>query len=189
MKRRWISVGCVLLSTLLLVSLVGFSWGVSGTRFKIGEAITFEVRDSTTWWWGCCSCSETRVLGWRIANNAGQTLHSVVLPGPGVPASTWQGSWDQFDANGLAVAAGQYKLLVDTSAGTLSRCFSIYDPCGCVSCYSPCSSCACEELSSITDCSCKVSLVFVDNCQVGCFPLFWWGGCCGSSTSTGCGCP
>jgi len=185
-KRRWISVGCVLLSALLLVSLVGFSWGLSGTRFKIGEAVTFEVQDSPTWWWGCCSCSETLVLGWRIANSAGQTLHSVVLNAP-VSASIWQGTWDQLDATGLAAVAGQYKLYVDTSAGTLTRCFSIYDPCGsCGSCYSPCSTCACEEVSSITDCSCKVSLVFVSNCQAGCFPLLWWGGCCGSS---GCGCP
>lgn len=189
MKRRRISIGCVLLSTLLLVSLIGFSWSLSGTRFRIGEAITFDVQDSTTWWWGCCSCTDTLVLGWRIANSAGQTLYSVVLSAP-IAASAWQGTWNQTDATGLAVAAGQYRLYVDTSAGTLSRCFSIYDPCGCGSCYSPCTACtSCEDLSSITDCACKVSLVFVSNCQVGCFPLFWWGGCCGSTTTTGCGCP
>jgi hypothetical protein len=173
---------------LLFVSLVGFGWGLSGTRFEVGEAITFEVQDSTTWFWGCCCncCEETMILGWRIANTSEQTLYSVVLDTPAY-ASTWQGVWNQLDAGGVAVAAGQYKLYVDTSAGTLSRCFSIYDRCAC-NCYSPCSACACADVSSITNCACKVSLVFVDNCSVGCFPLFWWSGCCGSSCS-GCGCP
>lgn len=188
MKRRWVFVGCVLLSALLFVSLAGFGWSLLGNRYKIGDTITFEVQDSTTWWWGCCSCTETLVLGWRISNSAQQTLYSVVLDAP-VSASFWQGSWDQVDATGLAVAAGQYKLFVDTSAGTLSRCFSTYDPCGCAGCYSPCSSCACEEYGSITNCACRASLVFVSNCQVGCFPLFWWGSCCGSSVTAGCGCP
>jgi len=187
-KRRWVSIGCLLVSTVLVVSLVGFGWSLSGDRFKVGETITFEIQDTTTWWWGCCTCAETLVLGWRIVNSAEQVVAFAMLE-PHLAASAWQGVWTQLDANAVAVGTGHYKLYVDTSEGTLSRCFTIYDPCACNRCYSLCGDCyVCEDISSITNCACKVSLVFVQDCQIGCFPLFWWGGCCSSATS-GCGCP
>jgi len=180
-KRRWISIAGVLLAVLLFSALVGHAASGStlfGTRFKLGATIQFAVEDSTIWWWGCCCncCSETLVLGWRIVNTAEQTIYSAPLTAP-VSASMWQGSWNQVDASGIAAAAGQYKLYVDTSAGTLSRCFTIYDPC--CRCCSPCSVCSCEQVTSISDCACRTTLVFVDSCQTGCFPFFGWlSGCC-----------
>jgi len=187
-KRRWISVGGLLLAVLLLTVVVSHAASGStlfGTRFKLGETIQFRVEDSTSWWWGCCCCTETLVLGWRIVNTSEQTLYSAAFNAP-VSASQWQGSWNQVDANSAAVSAGQYKLYVDTSVGTLSRCFTIYDPC-CRCGWSPCSVCSCEQVTSISDCACRTTLVFIDTCQTGCFPFFGWGGgwcssCCGCSS-------
>jgi len=181
-NRRCLSIGSVLLVAILLIALMGtVATGSTlfGSRFKLGETIEFKIQDSTTWWWGCGSCcAESIVLGWRIEDGSGMTIYATALD-PVMGASMWIGTWNQVDANGLGVPAGQYKLLVDTSVGTLSRCFSLYDPCntcwgGCTTACSPC----CEDLSSISECYCKTSLVFVDTCQTGCFPLFWWGGCC-----------
>lgn len=165
-----------------------------GTNYNLGEEIQFRVEDSTTWWWGCCACEESVVLGWRVVNTYEQVVYSVIHDAP-VSSSLWRGSWLQQDMNGLAVAAGQYKLYVDTSVGTLSRCFTLRDPCGCnwgtSWCASSCTSCVCEDVPSITTCACKTTLVFVDDCNTGSFPFFWWGcNTCTSTTSSSCSsCP
>jgi hypothetical protein len=157
-----------------------------GTRFNLGTPIQFQVEDSTTWWWGCCSCPPSQVLGWRVTTSAGAIVYSVIHDVP-VPAAAWVGTWTQVDMNAQAVTAGMYVLYVDTSAGMLSRCFTLYDPCGCGSCYSPCWSCACQEVPTITECACRTSLVFVDTCTSGCFSLFGWLGC--GCAPCGGGCP
>jgi hypothetical protein len=174
----------------LLASSIAGAAGTSstffGTRFKTGESIQFKVEDTTTWWWGCCSCSESVVLGWRVTAATGQSVYSIVHDAP-VSSSMWQGSWAQIDMNGVQVPVGQYILYVDTSAGTLSRCFTIYDPCDYCNRWSACSTC--NEVASITDCACRTSLVFVSSCS-GCFPLFGWFGGCYSSPCTSCSsCP
>ncbi len=184
MKGRWISIGGVLLLVMVLASFVALP--ASSTRFKLGENIQFRIEDSTTWFWGCCTCEETLVLGWRIVNSAEQVIYSVVHDAP-VSSAVWQGAWAQVDASGIAVVAGQYKLYVDTSVGTLSRCFSLYDPCNNCGWCNPCSTCVCEGVSTITSCACRTTLVFVSTCQTGClsFPrLFWWGW--GSSSCSAC---
>ncbi len=189
--RRYVGVALVL----LVVSVAMFSAAaatstVYGTRFKVGETIQFKIEDSTIWWGGCCcctSCTETSVLGWHITNSAGQTIYNAINDAP-VPASSWVGTWTQIDANDNPVGAGQYMLYVDTSIGTLSRCFTIYDPCGCNYPYW-CNACTCEELPSITNCGCKTTLVFVDTCQNCYFPFFWWFGCCSSPCSSCAGSP
>jgi hypothetical protein len=179
-KGRWASIGVLSLVVLLLVSFVALP--ASSTRFKIGEDVVFRVDDSTTWLWGCCSCEATLILGWRIVTTAEQVIYSVVHDAP-VASSAWVGTWTQIDSAGTAAPAGQYKLYVDTSVGTLSRCFTLYDPCACNWC-TPCTACtlcACEGVSSITNCACRASLVYVEPCGTGCFsfPLFWGWGCCG----------
>ena len=187
-RRRWVSVGGVLVIALVL-SCVAASAATSlfGTRFRAGETIQFQVEDSSSWVWGCCgccSCETTTILGWRIMDMAGQAIYSVVHDAP-VSASVWLGTWEQTKIDGMAAASGQYILYVDTSVGTLSRCFSIYDPCDCCrTCYS----CVCDHVSSITECGCKASLVFVDSCTTGCFfPFFGlFGGCWTASCSGGC---
>ncbi len=183
MKGRRVAVGVSLFAIVLLISSVTLA--AVSPRYKLGEEIQFQVEDSTTWSWGCCgccTCDDTLVLGWRIVNTSQQAIYSVIHDAP-VSASAWLGSWTQIDSLGGSVAAGQYKLVVDTSVGTLSRCFSIYDPCGCYWC-NPCCSCVCEDVSTVSDCSCRTSLVFVDSCQTSCFrfPLFWGWRSCGCSS-------
>ena len=186
MRSKWARVGWVVLFLSMAVGISAMASSLFGTTYDLGEEIQFQVQDSTTWWWGCCSCEDSLVLGWRIVNLSGQVVYSVIHDAP-VSSAIWQGSWLQLDMNGIAVAAGQYKLLVDTSVGTLSRCFTIQDPCGCnwyVS--SCCTSCVCEDVPTITNCSCSTTLVFVEDCNTGCFPFFFWG----CSSSSGCStCP
>jgi len=182
--KRLVVLASVLVVLLAVVATTASATSLFGTRFKVGTEIQFRVEDETTaWWWGCCnccSCTPSQILGWRIASATGQVVYSVVHDAP-VPAASWLGSWKQLDANGAAAAVGQYILYVDTSAGTLSRCFSLYDPCGCNTCWSPCLSCTCQEVATITNCSCQTDLVFVDTCTNGCWPFFSFFGC-------GCGC-
>jgi hypothetical protein len=188
MKR---SVALVFVLVVLMASLAASASSTSlfGTRFKLGTEIQFRIEDQTTWWWGCCECAPSEVLGWRVASASGQVVYSVVHDAA-VPASSWIGSWTQVGASATAVAAGQYILYVDTTAGTLSRCFTLYDACGCSTCWSPCTSCACQDVSTITTCACRTSLVFVDTCTSGCFSLFGVFGCgCGCSSCGGCGQP
>ena len=100
----------------------------------MGETVQFKVEDSTTWWWGCCCpCEDTLIYGWRITDLAGVSVYSVGHDAA-VSAGTWVGTWNQTKLDGTAASAGQYMLVVDTSVGTLSRCFTIYDPCGCGGC-------------------------------------------------------
>jgi len=190
-RRRWVLVGCALVIA-LLVSAVAASAATTlfGTRFKAGVTIQFRVEDSTTWSWGwgccCCGCEASTILGWRITDTGGQTIYSVMHDAP-VGSTSWMGTWEQTRVDGSAVASGQYVLYVDTSVGTLSRCLTIYDPCDC--CPSACYSCACQQVSTITDCGCKTSLVFVDTCT-SCFPFFGlFGGCSSPCTSCYGGCP
>ena len=188
MRSKWVRIGCVVVFLSLAVGSAAMASSLFGTSFNLGEEIQFKIQDSTTWWWGCCSVEESLVLGWRIANASGQVVYSVIHDAP-VSSAIWQGSWLQLDMNGIAVGAGQYKLYVDTSVGTLSRCFTIRDPNACGWCASSCTSCVCEDVATITNCSNRTSLVFVEDCNTGCFPFFLWGRC-SSTTSSGCSsCP
>jgi len=195
--KKWARLGCVLVVVLSVVAITASAWtssSIFGTRFKVGQEIAFKVENSTSWWWGCgcCGscCPDVTVHGWRVVNSSGLGVYSVIHDAP-VSASVWQGTWMQVDAASVTVAAGAYTLYVDTSAGTLSRCFTIYDPCNCCVSWVPaCTSC-CQDQSSITNCSCRTTLVFIDTCAGGCFfPFSFFGSCgCGTSPCTTCGCP
>ncbi|MEW5825408.1 MAG: hypothetical protein AB1778_01095 [Candidatus Bipolaricaulota bacterium] len=177
--KKWALVGCLMALLVATVATSASGATLYGTRFNLGTEIQFQVEDSSTWWWGCCCpCTPTSVLGWRITSSAGLVVYNVVFDAP-VAASTWIGSWLQVDAGGVAVPAGQYMLYVDTTAGTLSRCLTLYDPCACSWCYTACGACVCGEVPSITTCACRTELNFIEPCTCGCFSLFWWlGGCC-----------
>ena len=185
MRSKWIRISWLVLFLTMAVASAAMASSLFGTTYDLGEEIRFQVQDSASWWLGCCSCEDSLVLGWRIVDQSGQVVYSVIHDAP-VSSAIWQGSWLQLDMNGIAVVGGQYKLLVDTSVGTLSRCFTLRDPCGCnwypSSCYSSCD--VCEDVPSITNCSCTTTLVFVEDCNTGCFPFFLWG--CNSNSS---GCP
>lgn len=183
MRGRWVSIATVALLVLALSSFAALP--ASSTRFQVSTEIQFKIEDSSTWFWGCCGCCEcadTLVLGWRVVNNVEQVVYSVVHDAP-VASSVWLGTWSQVDTGDTAVPEGYYKLYVDTSVGTLSRCFTVYDPCSCCWGCNICSTCACTDVACITSCACRTSLVFVDTCSTRCcFPFFWGWGCCGCSS-------
>ena len=89
--KKWPRLGCILVVVLDMVAVVasaGTGSSLFGTKFKVGQEITFKVENSTTWWWGCGSCCpDVTVLGWRVASSAGQTVYSVIHDAP-VSAST-----------------------------------------------------------------------------------------------------
>jgi hypothetical protein len=107
------------------------------------------------------------------SNSSGQTIYMVVHDAP-VAASIWQGNWAQMDSIGATIPAGEYMLYVDTSVGTLSRSFKVYDPCcGCWGCWWSCN--WCNENSSITtNCYCRTSLVLLKETPDCCWPFFRW---------------
>ncbi len=186
--RRWLTRGSIVLLVLLMMAVVvgQATTTASDGRYRVGETIQFKIQDTTTsaWWWGCCcccqcTCSNTQILGWHIANSSGQTIYMVVHDAP-VAASIWQGNWAQINSTGVAIPAGEYMLYVDTSVGTLSDSFQIYDPCSCCGCWGwPCNwywNCNwCNETSSITtNCYCRTSLVLLKEAVDYCQPLFRW---------------
>ena len=179
-RKGWVAAGALLLA----VVLTSFAaWPATSPRIKLGEEIRFTVEDSSTRLWGsccCCCCEDGLILGWRIVADSEQVIYSVIHDAP-VSSSSWVGTWMQIDSLGAAVPEGQYKLYVDTSVGTLSRCFRLYDPC--CSCHNPCcASCTvCADVRSITECCCKYELEFVSTCRTAwCwFPFFWGCGCSG----------
>jgi len=97
--RRQVGIALVFLVLAVAVSTAAATSTLYGTRFKAGETVQFKIEDSTIWWWGCCSCPETSVLGWHITNSAGQTIYNAVNDAP-VPVSSWIGTWAQVDADG-----------------------------------------------------------------------------------------
>ncbi len=178
--RRWLTRGSIVLLVLLMMAVVvgQAATTVSDGRYKVGETIQFKIQNTTSsWWWGCCccqcTCDETQVLGWHIANSSGQTIYMVVHDAP-VAASIWQGNWAQINSTGVAIPAGEYMLYVDTSVGTLSDSFQVYDPCcGCWGWWWNCN--WCNETSSITtNCYCRTSLVLLKEAVDYCQPLFRW---------------
>lgn len=182
--KRWTVLAIVSIVILASVGASASTTSLFGTRFRVGTEIQFRVEDDVTWWWGCCSCAPSQVLGWRVVSSTGTVVYSVVHDAA-VPAASWVGSWTQVDASAQAVPAGQYMLYVDTSVGTLSRCFTLYSPCACSPCTPMCWTCSCDQTPSITNCSCRASLVFVDTCTSGCLPFFGWFGC-GCNSCSGC---
>lgn len=177
--RRWLTRGSIVLLVLLMMAVVvgQATTTASSGRYRVGETIQFKVQNTTSgWWWGncCCQCTcdVTQILGWHIANSSGQTVYMVVHDAP-VAASIWQGNWAQIDSIGAAIPAGEYMLYVDTSVGTLSRSFQVYDPCCCWGWWWSCN--WCNETSTITtNCYCRTSLVLLEEAQDCCWPFFRW---------------
>ncbi len=179
--KRWCLRGSVVLVLVVLLMVAGLAGEAamrrSSERYRLGEAVLFKVEDGTTgWWWGrCCQppCSVSQVFGWRIADSTGQTIYAVVHDVP-VAASIWQGSWTQIRSTGEAVPAGEYMLYVDTSVGTLSRSFRVYDPC----CYGHwgwwrnCNWCGTTS-TIVTNCFCRTTLILHREEPARCRPLFW----------------
>ncbi len=194
MRSNWVRIGLLVVVVSLFMAATGAASTLLGPTYDLGQEILFEVEDASTWWWGwCCyTCEASWVHGWRVVNACGETVYTVTHEGP-VASNIWQGTWSQLDMNGVSVPAGKYRLMVDTSAGTLSRCFTLRDPCaspcwwttGCwcgtsctYGCGTACYWCGCEEVRSIQQCGCRTSLVFVDPCRETWTPFYWWG--CGS---------
>jgi len=178
MNKHFRFEGTVFLCLILAAAITGMAASSSTTFFvnySLGESVVFQVTERNNWWCGCCGseCCDTKILGWHVTDACGVWVYSVEY-NVAVPASSWQGSWSQVDSSGVQVTAGSYQITVETSAGTLSRCVKIHDPCRCW-CWNPCrcwSGCTCKELPSLTHCCCKVSLQLVVEGPSCCFPLF-----------------
>lgn len=207
MRKRFVWGSVVLVGLVLLAaaaSTTASSFSTRYGRYTLGETILFRVEDQQRCGWGLCGCccqppcAETQVMGWRVADASGNIVYSVVHDVP-VLASTWQGSWAQIDSGGASVSAGSYTLYVDTSVGTVSRCFYLYEPCCGSCCSSSCcgwsrcgcgwgfcswgwsrcgwSRCGCGQQSTITSCGCRTSLVLVKQSTSCCYSRSLWP-CC-----------
>jgi len=90
-RSKWVRIGCVIVFLSLAVGSAAMASSLLGTSFNLGEEVKFKIQDSTTWWWGCCSCQDSLVLGWRIVNASQQVVYSVIHDAP-VSSAIWQGS-------------------------------------------------------------------------------------------------
>lgn len=128
----------------------------------------------------------------QSAAAASTTAEAQAAAAASATAESWATASSEAGSSGssaasVQAAAGYYTLYVDTTAGTLSRCLKLYDPCcwcrgTCCSrqacCFGSC--CSYKETQTIKACCCRISLeldVVKPKC---CFWLF--SPCC-------CGCP
>ncbi|HUT86900.1 MAG TPA: hypothetical protein VMX15_02305 [Candidatus Heimdallarchaeota archaeon] len=90
---------------ILLVGLLVLSGMAQGQCCRSGEFYTLKLPCSTTW---CCpsACTEAQILGWRVADICGRTIHSVAYAIP-VPVSAWRVTWPQPDPTPVVQAAAQ----------------------------------------------------------------------------------
>lgn len=158
-----------------VVCMAATSSSTSAAHYQMGETVMFQVEERTIGlWFGCCceySCCETQVSGWHVTDACGVWIYSVVHD-VAVLASSWQGSWSQVDSLGSQVSAGYYEIVVETSAGTLSRCIEVTDSCR-FGRWNPCTCqtrCACQEAPSVTDECCCATLDLVVESTSCCLP-------------------
>ena len=182
MRKRFVWAGVALLGLVLFTAVISAAASSSlwTERYTVGEEVLFNVEDETVCCWCCCcqpTCEESQILGWHVSDSNGGIIYSVVHDAP-VPSSVWEGSWPQIDSTGGQALAGYYYLHVDTSVGTLTRSLCIYDPCSC--CW-PMGFCrnwtCCGQTSTITDCCCRTSLLFIEE-EEPCCQLFLRWPCC-----------
>ncbi len=107
-----ILVGAVLAVTVTSVAATGPGRNVV---YQLGEAIVFRVVNTPL---NCCCCQpgpNVKILGWRITDSCGKTIHSVTYKTP-ILASSWQGQWPE--VNLKAVSAAEAKVEA-SSPGTV----------------------------------------------------------------------
>ena len=92
---------------ILLVVLLVLSSMVQGQCCRSGELYTLKLPCSTMW---CCpsACTEVQILGWRVADTCGRTIHSVAYAIP-VPVSAWRVTWPLPDPTPVVQAAAQVR--------------------------------------------------------------------------------
>ena len=103
MKRRPMSgsVASILLAFLLVLSGI-----VQGQCCDPGELYTLPLPCGTM-----CrpfTCAPVQVLGWRVIDLCGHTIHSVAYAIP-IPISEWRATWPQPDPTSVVQAAAQVR--------------------------------------------------------------------------------
>ena len=102
MKRRPMSGSVVLI---LLAVLLALSSVVQGQCCGLGKLYTLKLPCDTM----CCRPSAcTLILGWRVVDICGRTIHSVAYAIP-VPVSAWRVTWPQPDPTPVVQAAAQVR--------------------------------------------------------------------------------
>jgi len=94
-------------TSILLVILLVLPGLVQGQCCGSGEFHTLKPPCGTTW----CSpsaCTEAQILGWRVTDTCGRTIHSVTYAIP-VPISAWRATWPQPDPTPVVQAAAQVR--------------------------------------------------------------------------------
>jgi len=96
-KRTLGSIGLTLLFVLLVLPVMG-----QNRCCRPSELYTLNLSCSTM----CCSstCMPVHVLGWRVIDICGRTIHSVSYAVP-VPVSAWRVMWPQPDPTPVVQAA------------------------------------------------------------------------------------
>jgi len=90
-------------SLILLVVLLVLSGMVQGQCCRTGELYTLKLPCGTR----CCcpsACTKAQILGWRVVDICGRTIHSVAYAIP-VPVSAWRVMWPQPDPTPVVQAA------------------------------------------------------------------------------------
>jgi len=94
-------------TSILLVILLVLPGLVQGQCCGSGEFYTLKPPCGTTW---CCpsTCVQAQILGWRVTDTCGRTIHSVTYAIP-VPISAWRATWPQPDPTPVVQAAAQVR--------------------------------------------------------------------------------
>ncbi|MCD6321291.1 hypothetical protein J7L84_03490 [Candidatus Bipolaricaulota bacterium] len=139
------------------------------TAYWVGEEVHFKlVIPFSLFCCCCCDGSKTLITGWHVEDMQGNVIYQETLPQPQDPCC-YEMVWKQVDSQGNQVAAGFYKIVVETTTGNYSNYVKIVEK-NCCCCFfglwsRPCGASLCHPY---------VKLFHCPSCCVSCWPC-----CCG----------
>lgn len=95
------------------------------TAFWVGEEVHFRLVLPFGFFW-CCDTGKPMITGWHVEDMGGNVVYQEILPEPADPCCR-EMVWTQVDASGNQVAAGFYKIVVETTAGNYENYVKIVE--------------------------------------------------------------
>lgn len=144
------------------------------TAFWVSEAVHFKLEVPWRLFF-CCCCDKPLITGWRVEAMDFSLVFGEAFPEPRDPRC-FEMIWDQKDLEGVQVAAGYYRIVVETTTGEYTSYVKIEEKTDCCCCWPRPRSCPCP----VTFCEPQVKVYRAPICGTGCC---WPFPCAGFSLS------
>lgn len=141
------------------------------TAFWVSEPVHFKLE--VPWrMCSCCCCDKPLITGWRVEAMDFSLVFGEAFPEPRDPRC-FEMIWDQKDLEGVQVAAGYYRIVVETTTGAYTSYVKIEEKTDCCCCWPRPRSCPCP----VCFCEPQVKVYRAPSCGTGCCWPFPCAGC------------